>query len=144
MPPTELIYKFNLKRTFLQAVGIMHSIPISWKLEIRKFSKPLPVVKSQNIDRLFRTKRVTSFTYGTLRQLPQNQLKFNVNGTNIFRLWLEIGQLLIVFLPYIQVLVKLRSFQLRIFHRIIGTNVLLIKMGTKDRNGCFFCDCKPD
>ena len=57
----------------------MCAIPVSWKLEIRKFSKWLPVVKSQNIERLF-----------------------------------------------------------------IGTNVLLMKMGIKDRDECFFCESKPE
>ena len=33
---------------------------------------------------------------------------------------------------------KLRSFQYRIFHRTIGTNVLLMKMGNKDHDDCFF------
>ena len=37
---------------------------------------------------------------------------------------------------------KLRSFQYRIFHRTIGTNVLLLKMGIKDHDDCFFCDSK--
>ena len=39
---------------------------------------------------------------------------------------------------------KLRSSQYRIFHRTIGTNVLLMKMGIKDHDDCFFCDSKPE
>ena len=35
MSPAELIDKFNLKCTFLQAYGIMCAIPSSWKLKIR-------------------------------------------------------------------------------------------------------------
>lgn len=60
--PTELISKFNLKRTFLQARGIMCAIPSSWKANIREFGKRLPVVKSRNTERIFKTKKVTSFT----------------------------------------------------------------------------------
>ena len=104
MSPTELINKFNLKCTFLQAYGIMCAIPNSWKSKIREFGKRLSVVKSQNIERLFRTKKVTSFAYDIL----------------------------------------LRSFQYRIFHRTIGTNVLLKKMGIKDHDDCFFCDGNPE
>lgn len=44
MSPTELINKFNLKCTFLQAYGIMCAIPSSWNSKIREFSKQLPVV----------------------------------------------------------------------------------------------------
>ena len=60
---TELINKpFNLKCTFLQAFGIMCAIPSSWKSKIREFGKRLPVVKSHNIERLFKAKNMTSFT----------------------------------------------------------------------------------
>ena len=68
MSPAELINKFNLKCTFLQAYGIMYAIPSSWKSKIREFGKRLPVVKSQNIERLFKTKKVTSFAYDILRK----------------------------------------------------------------------------
>ena len=43
-------------------------ILVSWKSEIRKFGKKLTVVKSQIIERLFKTKGMTSFTYDTLRK----------------------------------------------------------------------------
>ena len=39
---------------------------------------------------------------------------------------------------------KLRSFQYRIFHRTIGTNVPLMKMAIKDHEACFFCNSKPE
>lgn len=57
---------FNLKCTFLQAFGIMCAIPVSWKSEIREFGKRLPAIKSQNVEGLFKTKRVSSFAYDTL------------------------------------------------------------------------------
>lgn len=44
MSPTELIKKFNLKCTFLQAYAIMCAIPSSWNSKIREFGKRLPVV----------------------------------------------------------------------------------------------------
>ena len=67
--PTHLINKFDLKRTFLQAF-VINYVCNSGFMEIRKFGKRLSVVKSQNIERSFRTKRVTSFTYkyDTLRK----------------------------------------------------------------------------
>ena len=68
MLPTELINKFNLKCTFLQAYGIICAIPSSWKSKIRVFGKRLLVVKSENIERLFKTKKVTSFTYDILQK----------------------------------------------------------------------------
>lgn len=45
-----------------------YTILVSWKSEIRKFGKQLTVVKSQIIERLFKTKGVSSFTYDTLRK----------------------------------------------------------------------------
>ena len=35
---------------------------------------------------------------------------------------------------------KLRWFQFRIIHRILGTNSLLCKMGIKTDNKCSFCN----
>ena len=75
MSPTELNNKFNLKCTFLQAHGIMCAIPSSWKSKIRELGKRLPVVKSQNIERLFKTKEVNSFTYDVLRNFTRNFLE---------------------------------------------------------------------
>ena len=73
MSPTELIKKFNLKCNFLQAYGILCEIPSSWKSKIREFGKRLPVVKSENIERLFKTKKVTSFTYDILQKSVATQ-----------------------------------------------------------------------
>ena len=56
LSPTDLINRFNLKCTLLhvQAFGITYTgtIPASWKSEIRRFGKRLPVVKFQNIEGL--------------------------------------------------------------------------------------------
>ena len=73
MSPTELINKFNLKGTFLQAFGIICVIPDSWKSAIRDFDKRLPAIKSQNMEVLFKAKRATSFTYDTLRKSVTTQ-----------------------------------------------------------------------
>ena len=75
MSPTKLINKFNLKGTFLQAFGIMCLIPDSWKSAIRDFGEGLPAIKSQNIEGLFKAKRVTSFTYDTLHKSVATQPK---------------------------------------------------------------------
>ena len=131
--PTHLINKFDLKRTFLQAF-VINYVCNSGFMEIRKFGKRLPVVKSQNIDTSFRTKRVTSFTYmyDTLRKSVAAQ------PTKVQSEWSGINYYSIPFLCTSAS--KLRSFQSRIhLHRIIGTNVLLMKMGIKHcDNQCLF------
>ena len=105
MSPTELINKFNLKCTFLQAYGIICAIPSSWKSKIRVFGKRLLVVKSENIERLFKTKKVTSFTYDILQKsLPHSQLGCSVNGINFYHLGSKIGLYITVSLSYAQVL----------------------------------------
>ena len=73
MPPTELINTFNLKCTFLQPYGIMCAILSSWKSKIRGFGKRLRVIKSQNIERLSKTKKMTCFTCDTLRKSVAKQ-----------------------------------------------------------------------
>ena len=145
MSPTELINKFNLKCTFLQAYGIICAIPSSWKSKIREFGKRLLVVKSENIERLFKTKKVTSFTYDSLRKSVATQ------PTRVQRKWNKLLPSPVedwstyYSIPFLCTSAsKLRSFQYRIFHRTIGTNVLLMKMGIKDHDDCFFCDSKPE
>ena len=146
MSPTELINKFNLKCTFLEAYGIICAIPSSWKSKIRESGKRLAVVKSQNIERLFRTQKVTSFTYDALRKLVA------IQPTKVQRKWNNfLSSPVEDWSTYYNIpfsctsASKLRSFQYRIFHRTIGTNVLLMKMGIKDHNDCFFfCDSKPE
>ena len=144
MSPTELINKFNLKCTLLQAYAIICTIPSSWKSKIREFGKRLPVVKSQNVERLFKTTKVTSFTYDILRksvaiQPTKVQRKWNKNLPSPVEDWSTYYRI-----PFLCTSTsKLRSFQYRIFHRTIGTNVLLKKMGIKDHDDCFFCDCNP-
>ena len=139
MSPTELINKFNLKCTFLQAYGIICAIPSSWKSKIRESGKRLAVVKSQNIERLFRTQKVTSFTYDALRKLVA------IQPTKVQRKWNNLLSSPVEdWSTYYNIpfsctsASKLRSFQYRIFHRTIGTNVLLMKMGIKDHDDCFF------
>ena len=148
MSPTELIDKFNLKCTFLhvQAYGIMCAIPSSWKLTIGEFGKRLCWVKSQNIERLLGTQKVTSFTYDTLRksiaiQPTKVQRKWNnLLSSSPVKDWSTYDSI-----PFLCTRAsKLRSFQYRIFHRTIGTNVLLMKMGIKDHEACFFCNSKPE
>ena len=52
----------------LTSYGIISAIPSSGKSRIRESGKRLAVVKSQNIERLFRTQKVTSFTYDAFRK----------------------------------------------------------------------------
>ena len=73
MSPTELINKFKLKCNFLQAYGIICATPSSWKSKIREFGKRLLVIKSENIEKFFKTKKVTSFTYDILRKSVATQ-----------------------------------------------------------------------
>ena len=92
MSPTELISKFNLRCTFLQAYGIMCAIPSSWKSKIREFGKRLPVVKSQNIWRLFKTKKwPVLLTIFCESRLLYSQPRCSVNGINIYHLRSKIG-----------------------------------------------------
>lgn len=91
--------------------------------------------------------------------LERDSRRKKQNGTNIidvsmlrapvsnlfFFIWSELirtpVQLNTVFLSYAQVL---KSFQVRKFHRTIGTNVLFTKVDFKDRDECFFCDSKHE
>ena len=116
MSPTELIKKFNLKCNCLQAYGIMCAIPSSWKSKIREFGKRLPVVKSENIDRLFKTKMVTSFTYDILRKSVATQPTRVQRKWNNFLLSLVVDWSTYYSIPFLCTSAsKLRSFQYSLF-----------------------------
>ena len=74
---TNRINKFNLKCTFLQAYGIICAIPSSWKSKIREFGKRLLVVKSENKEILFKTKKVTSLRKSVATQPTRVQRKWD-------------------------------------------------------------------
>ena len=103
------------------------------------------MVKSPNIERLFKTQRVTSFAYDTLLkpvaiQPIGGQRKWNNHLSFPIEDWSTYYNI-----PFLCTSAsKLRSFQYRIFHRTIGTNVLLMKMGIKDHNDSFYCNSKPE
>ena len=145
LSPTELISKFNLKSNFLNVYGVMCAIPNSWKTEIRDYGKKLQAVSSHSIEGLFKTKRVTSFTYDFLRksialQPAKVQRKWNSLLPSSVNDWTTY-----YIIPFLCTSAsKLRSFQYRIFHRIIGTNTMLMKIGIRDQDECFFCDKKPE
>ena len=83
----------------------MCAIPSSWKSKITEFGKRLTVVKSQNIKRLFKTNKVTSFTYDICEnRLPHSQLGCSVNGINSYYLRSKIGLPITVSLSYARVL----------------------------------------
>lgn len=139
LSPTELISKFNLKSNFLNVYGVMCAIPNSWKTEIRDYGKKLQAVSSHSIEGLFKTKRVTSFTYDFLRksialQPAKVQRKWNSILPSSVNDWTTY-----YIIPFLCTSAsKLRSFQYRIFHRIIGTNTMLMKIGIRDQDECFF------
>ena len=137
--PPVIIKKVNLKSNFLQVYGILSSIPNAWRPAIRDVGKRLQVISSKYTESLFKTKRVTSFAYDALRksvaiQPTHVQQKWEKLFPSIVRDWSASYST-----PFLCTSSsKLRSFQYRIFHRIIGTNVLLLKMGKQDNDKCFF------
>ena len=82
---------------------------------------------------------MTSFTYDALRKLvaiqpTKVQRKWNNLLSSPVEDWSTYYNI-----PFsCKSASKLRSFQYRIFHRTIGTNVSLMKMGIKDHDDCFF------
>ena len=88
---------------------------------------------------------MSSFTYDTLRksiaiQPTKVQRKWNNHLSSPVEDWSTYYSI-----PFLCTRAsKLRSFQYRIFHRTIGTNVLSMKVGIKDHEVCFFCNRKPE
>ena len=137
MSPTEL--KFNLKCNFLQTYGIICAIPSSWKSKIREFGKRLLVVKSENIEKLFKTKKVTSFTYDILRKSVATQ------PTRVQRKWNKLlpspveDRSTYYSIPFLCTSAsKLRSFQYKIFHRTIGTKCIVNENGNQGSRWLLF------
>ena len=88
---------------------------------------------------------MTSFAYDILRELvaiqpTKVQRKWNKHLPSPVEDWSTYYRI-----PFLCTSTsKLTSFQYRIFHRTIGTNLLLKKMGIKDHEDCFFCDSNPE
>ena len=85
-----------------------------WKSKIREFGKRLLVVKSENIERLFKTKKVTSFTYDILRKSVATE------PTSVQRKWnkllpspIEDCLYITVSLSYARVLASQEAFNIR-------------------------------
>ena len=130
---------------FTNVYGVMCAIPNSWKREIRGYGKRLKAVTSHSIKGLFKTKRVTSFTYDFLLksialQPAKVQRKWNSLLPSSVNDWTTY-----YIIPFLCTSASnVGSFQHRIFHRTIGTNTMLMKIGIRDHEECCFCDKTPE
>ena len=134
--------KFKVKCNFLEYYSLLHAIPGEWKKKLvdNIANENSPHCSSQKlaIFSLQKTAKVCRYIHRKLIdkifQSPKSEQK-----------WLEILKenidfSVIYMIPFKATLnQRLRYFQFRILHRILGVNKLLSDMGISDNNICSLC-----
>ena len=139
--------KYNVKTNFLEYGAVINAIKRSCNHILDKNTKnvPNPLVP-YNFEFVLRDKKGSRRLYESLvlsREVKQNYLRkweLELNKTYSNKQWS------IFFLLPLKctIDVKLRWFQFRIIHKILGVNSFLAKIGIKDSNLCTFCKVKEE
>lgn len=133
--------RFQFNPSFLLFYGLCQSIRTKWPnlmpLKNRPhICKPFHILASCKCG----TKPVYSIFINSLHKKPHNELKWEVDIPDLCQNWKIINNDIFKLTQD----VRLRWFQYRILHRILGTNELLFKMGIKESNLCDLCHVVPE
>jgi len=145
----ELHQEFGIDISLLDYLGILNSIPPSWRKLIKNNIDIVPIEDSYvtNIDRLCKLDKVNKTIYKELvericREPTDRWLKWNEElGENVSELdWLDS-------FPRIHkctTSTRLRSLGYRFLIRDVLTNTRLIHMGKADTVNCFLCNAEVE
>ena len=136
---SEFKNKYEIKCNFLEFFSIISAIPPQWKRVLRN---PQTQNKNYQEELIFDTKKaskVCRFIHrkcvDKLLQVPKAQEKWNQILSDPVTNWTQI-----YIIPVKSTLsTKLRYFQFKILHNIIGVNKLLKRIGIVDSDLCTFC-----
>ena len=134
--------KYDVKCNFLEYYSLLHAIPDEWKKKLtnNEADVNIPQCNSQKqaVLSLQKTAKVCRYIHkkmvDKIFQPPKSEQK-----------WLEITNenldwSTIYIIPFkVTLNQRLRYFQFRILHRIIGVNKLLFDMGIASNNKCSLC-----
>ena len=139
--------KFNVKTNFLEYRGIINAVRKSFGLALKgtKGALCLPLIPF-NFRFLWKDKKGCSRIYNCLcssKKVSYNfiakwETKLNVSFTNLN--WMTLCNI-----PFSSTKdTRLRWFQFRLVHRILGVNSFLAKIGKKDNGLCTFCQAENE
>ena len=133
--------KYDINCNFLEYYSLLHAIPPEWKKQIKDNEVDNTYQLSpqeQTMLSLQRTTKVCKYIHTKNVQRIFQQPRAEQKWTEILNENLDWGN--IYMLPFNSTLnQRLRYFQFRISHRIIGVNKLLFSMGLSQTDTCSLC-----
>ena len=133
--------KFNLQCNFLDYFSIVHAIPPEWKnILINNNNQNVQETTSQEeaINMLFKSTKICKLVHKKLVENLFIQPKAEQKWVDILEQNIEWPDIYII--PFKTTIIqRLRYFQYKILHRIIGVNKLLKDTGISSTNNCSLC-----
>ena len=131
--------KYSLRCHFLDYYSLIHAIPLTVKRSVQK-GESIASTQADMLNQLISCNKVCKMVHGLcvdkLFTTPKAEVRWATLFSDMNLNWNEIYRI-----PMLSShLTKLRYFQFRILHRIIGTNDYLFKIGYIDSNMCCFCN----
>ena len=138
----EFCNRYHIAVNHVTFQGLLDAIPIEWKTVLKSGLQEEPEHKAIYTVDLISSKKATSFVYNYL--VSTN----SIMPRHAFRKWNE--ELHVAYddnqwsdmftrLNKITKSTRMKSFQFRLYHRILPTNVHLCKWKIKDNESCTFC-----
>ena len=133
--------KYDIRCNFLEYYSVLHAIPSEWKKKLRDNARDVDIqltLQKQTMLSLQKADKICKYIHTKLVdkifQYPKSEQKWSeILGENLE--WRNI-----YLIPFKSSLnQRLRYFQYRISHRIIGVNKLLFAMGISQTDRCSLC-----
>ncbi len=139
----EFLQRYNIQTNFLQFHSIVRAIPRNWKGILNNVVNNNQTVKTSMFNVITTCDKPSQIAYkkiiGTITVSPDhllekwsNELHEDIDKEFMYNCFSKL---------YASTsMTKLRSFQFRLLHRIIGINTKLYKWGITDSDKCSFCN----
>ena len=140
----EFVNKYGIDCNFLEFYSIISAIPAKWKLVLKTPQLQNMNYQEELICNIKKETKVCKFVHRMciekLFQIPISQLKWNTNLLQPIDDWKKIYAI-----PFKSTLsTKIRYFQIKILHNILGVNRLLKIVGLARSDLCTFCSEAPE
>ena len=136
--------QYNL--TIMEVNSLISAIPAMWRKGIKEHAREEELIKQSLYDRLRHHPHITSKTYSLLQQESPSLMDKCEKWELDLQENIEYSDYLNSFANVYKVtnITKMRSFQYRLLHRSIITNIHLCKWGKTLSNLCSFCNQQPE
>ena len=137
----EFVAKYGAVTNFVSYNGLISAIPSTWKGTLKKNSENDPKFLS-NYKHIIHLKKISSFVYNQLIHVPKNIIKAKCKWEEKLSMQVDLDNFIHYFTSIYSITwyTKLRSFQYRLLHYAIITNVDLFKWKIIELPKCTFCN----